>query len=79
MTVFWNVAPCSLVEVYRRFRYLSPPDDGGSKHLFNVGKHQVSRCQQFAFPFHIRKKDMSMWIGFKGSGTGSSRGFLRIR
>jgi hypothetical protein len=20
MTVFWNVAPCSLVEVYRRFR-----------------------------------------------------------
>jgi hypothetical protein len=31
MTVFWDVAPCSLVEVYRRFR--------GSKHLWNVDKH----------------------------------------
>jgi hypothetical protein len=39
MTVFWVVAPCSLVEVYQRFR--GPcclhhqgdhrPDDGGSK------------------------------------------------
>jgi hypothetical protein len=41
MTVFWVVAPCSLVEIYRRFRgacclhHLGDegPDDRGSKHL----------------------------------------------
>jgi hypothetical protein len=36
MTVFWVVAPCSLVEVYRRFRVVfcdDRPDDAGSKHL----------------------------------------------
>jgi hypothetical protein len=36
IAVFWVVAPCSLVEVYQRFR--DPccdecPDDGGSKDL----------------------------------------------
>jgi hypothetical protein len=37
MAVFWFVAPCSLVEVYQRFRgpcRLHHPDDGGSKDLF---------------------------------------------
>jgi hypothetical protein len=46
MAVFWVVASCSLVEVYRRFSrfpYLRPiprvrlirrPDDGGSKQYF---------------------------------------------
>jgi hypothetical protein len=34
MAVFWVVAPCSLVEIYQRFR----PDDGGSKVLWNAGK-----------------------------------------
>jgi hypothetical protein len=38
MAVFWDVAPCSLVEVYRRFRGASclhrdRPDDGGSGQL----------------------------------------------
>jgi hypothetical protein len=38
MTVFWDVAPCSLVEVYLRFRGAycfrhHRPDDGDSKHL----------------------------------------------
>jgi hypothetical protein len=41
MTVFWDVAPCSLVEAYRRFREAyglnirenHRPDDGGSKNL----------------------------------------------
>jgi hypothetical protein len=46
MAVFWVVAPCSLVEVYLRFRgpcclhhygYYRP-DDGGSKDLWNIGK-----------------------------------------
>jgi hypothetical protein len=39
MTVFWDVAPCSLVEVYRRYRggRGDRPDDGG-KHVWNVGK-----------------------------------------
>jgi hypothetical protein len=32
MAVFCDVAPCSLVEVYRRH------DDGGSKYLGNVCK-----------------------------------------
>jgi hypothetical protein len=44
MTVFWVVAPCSLIEVYQRFRgpcclRHQGPDDGSSKYLCrNVGK-----------------------------------------
>jgi hypothetical protein len=43
MAVFWVTVPCSLVEVYRRFRgtcYLhhQGDDDWGSKHHWNVGK-----------------------------------------
>jgi hypothetical protein len=46
MAVFWVVAPCSLVVVYRCFRSTCclhhqvtyRPDDGGSKYLYNVGK-----------------------------------------
>jgi hypothetical protein len=39
MAVFWVVAPCSMVEVYQRFRGPCDdrPDDGGSKDLWNVG------------------------------------------
>jgi hypothetical protein len=41
MAAFWYVALCSLVEVYRRFRGTyclhQGPDDGSSKHLWNVG------------------------------------------
>jgi hypothetical protein len=37
MAIFWIVAPCSLVEVYRRFRGACclhyQGDDGGRKHL----------------------------------------------
>jgi hypothetical protein len=35
MAVFWVVAPCSLVEVYKSFRgpMTHRPDDGGSKDL----------------------------------------------
>jgi hypothetical protein len=37
MTVFWDVTPCSLVEIYQRFRGAYCPhhrlDGGGSKHL----------------------------------------------
>jgi hypothetical protein len=33
IAVFWVVAPCSLVEVYQRFRFAIRPDDGGSKDL----------------------------------------------
>jgi hypothetical protein len=36
MTVFWVVAPCILVEVYRRFRGACP--EGDSEYLCNVGK-----------------------------------------
>jgi hypothetical protein len=30
---FWNVAPCSLAGIDRRFRGAYRPDDGGSQHL----------------------------------------------
>jgi hypothetical protein len=43
MDVFWGFAPYSLVEVYRRFR---GADDGGSKHLRNVGKLQPDYTAQ---------------------------------
>jgi hypothetical protein len=33
LTVFWDVAPCSLVET-------DSPDDGGSKRLWNIGQFQ---------------------------------------
>jgi hypothetical protein len=37
MTAFWDIAPCSLIEVDRRFRGAycvhHQGDDGGSKHL----------------------------------------------
>jgi hypothetical protein len=36
MAIFWNVAPCSLVEIDRRFRYAYFRDDRGSKHIWNV-------------------------------------------
>jgi hypothetical protein len=46
MAVFWVLAPCILVEVYRRVRGLcclhhhciECPDDGGSKQLRNVSR-----------------------------------------
>jgi hypothetical protein len=65
MNVLWAVAPCSVVEVYRRFRgacclhhqvFLHHrPDDVGSKHLWNVGKclpdytAQQLRIQSFSY------------------------------
>jgi hypothetical protein len=38
MAVFWVLVPCSLVELYRRFRgafclHHHRPDNGGSKHV----------------------------------------------
>jgi hypothetical protein len=39
ITVFWDIAPCSLV-VDRRFRSSCCRDCGGSKHLWNVGMLQ---------------------------------------
>jgi hypothetical protein len=42
MAVFWVMAQCSLVDVYRRFRDTCclhhQGDDGGRKYLWNVGK-----------------------------------------
>jgi hypothetical protein len=51
---FWVVAPCSLVEVYRRFR--------GSRHLQDVGKllpdytAQQPRRQLSSYLMHVVKK-----------------------
>jgi hypothetical protein len=41
MTVFWDVGPCSLTEVYQSFRSvycLHRPDDGNCKHVWNANK-----------------------------------------
>jgi hypothetical protein len=46
MAILWVVAPCSVVEINRCFRCACcthhqgnySPDDGGSKHLWNVSK-----------------------------------------
>jgi hypothetical protein len=46
--VFWDLAPCSHIEVDWRFRGAhclhhqsdDSPDDGGSTHLWNVGQLQ---------------------------------------
>jgi hypothetical protein len=35
VVAFWDIAPCSLVEVDRRFSKY--PNDGGTEHLRNVG------------------------------------------
>jgi hypothetical protein len=61
MAVFWVVAPCSLVDVYRRFRGASclhhQGDDGSSKYLWNVGKLLSDytalqpRIQSSSYPF----------------------------
>jgi hypothetical protein len=61
MTVFWDVKPCSLVEVYRRFRGAyclyhegDRPDDGGSKHLYLscfVRRATFEKIDKFDFSF----------------------------
>jgi hypothetical protein len=33
MAVFWVVTSCGLTDVYRRFRGVYCPDDGGSKYF----------------------------------------------
>jgi hypothetical protein len=49
VTVFWYVTPCSLVEVYKRFRVcllalLFDPDNGGSTFLRKISKfYQTTR------------------------------------
>jgi hypothetical protein len=33
MTVFWDAAPCNLVETDQHFKGAHFPEDGGSRHL----------------------------------------------
>jgi hypothetical protein len=60
MAVFWVVAPCSLVEVYRRFRGAcclnhqsdDHPDDGSAttkKTVSNLQKYFCSRYRNMTF------------------------------
>jgi hypothetical protein len=77
MAVFWDVAPCSLVEIYRRFRGSccdDRPDDGGSKHLWSVGKllPDYTTQQHRRQTLHTRRREnlksqslyvfISMWM-----------------
>jgi hypothetical protein len=47
MAVFWDVAPCSPVEGYRRFRVSCCPDDGGetssetSVNFYQIARHNI--------------------------------------
>jgi hypothetical protein len=61
MNVFWDVAPYGLVEVYWCFRgacclHHHCPDDGGSEHLWNVGKFLPIYTMQ-----HPRRQSSSIW------------------
>jgi hypothetical protein len=47
MAVFWDVAPCILVEIDR-------PDDGGNKHLWNV-----DQCLPYYTAQHPRRQSSS--------------------
>jgi hypothetical protein len=47
MTVFWDVSPCSLVEIYRRFRCACCLHYQGSKYLWNVGKFLLDSKTQY--------------------------------
>jgi hypothetical protein len=46
MVAFWFVAPCSLLEVYRRFRSIYCHHHQGDKHLCNGGKLQPDYTTQ---------------------------------
>jgi hypothetical protein len=48
ITVFWYIAPCSLVEAYRHFRGAHQSDNGGITHLWNVGLLQRDCTLLFA-------------------------------
>jgi hypothetical protein len=52
MTVFWDIAPCNMVEVYRC------SDDGGSKHLWNGKLLQDYMVQ------HHRRQSFSPMVWF---------------
>jgi hypothetical protein len=47
MIVFWDFAPCSLVDIDRRWLVRSA-EDGGNKHLWNVGKYALEYTVQRA-------------------------------
>jgi hypothetical protein len=61
MTVVWDAAPCSLVENDRRFRGVyclhHQNDDGGSKHIWNVGK-----CLSDYTAHHPKRQSSSKFI-----------------
>jgi len=60
MTAFWNMAPCSHVEVGRRFRganchqYHHRPDYRCSTHLWNVGSFQRTTTRHIEEGRHLQ-------------------------
>jgi hypothetical protein len=62
MTVFWDVAPCSLIEIDRRFGRAyclhheddDSAGDGGSKHIWSVGQFLRDNTAQ-----HPRRRSSS--------------------
>jgi hypothetical protein len=58
MTVVWDVAPCSLAEI-------DNPDDGGRKHLWNVGQFLRDYTTEHSSPSSYsppREREMSQML-----------------
>jgi hypothetical protein len=55
MTVFWDVAPCSLVKIDRRFRgaYWLHNQNGSCKHIWNFGQF----TPDYAAQRHTRSRE----------------------
>jgi hypothetical protein len=90
MAVFWAVAPCSLVQVYQRFRgpcFLHHrPNDGGSNDHWNVGKLLLhgATTQKTAIligkvgsPSQPARKWVGDWMIYRKQTVG--RGLLMVR
>jgi hypothetical protein len=57
MTVFWYAAPWSLAETDRRFR--DAPDDGGSKHLWNVSQFLRGYTAQYPRRLSLSSREVT--------------------
>jgi hypothetical protein len=71
MTVFWDVALCSLVEINWCFKGAYCPHDGGSKNLWNVSQFLPNYTLQ-----HLRRKSSSyslLWEPETSLNSGMSK------
>jgi hypothetical protein len=74
MTVFWVVAPCSQVEVYRLFRgdcciyhKGDRPEDGGSKHRDKLLLHDATTQKTIIFMLAAVRTSILTYYFSKGT------------